>query len=150
MDGGDILAAVVRFVVPGMPRGKARPRAAIIAGRPRMYTPKVTASEEGAVRLFASRAMQGREPLSGPIDLRIAAYMPVPASWSGRKRSLALDGALMPTGKPDVDNIGKLISDGLNHIVMRDDAQVVSLSIWKRYSAEPRVVVEVRKLGAVT
>lgn len=100
------------------------------------------------MRLFASRAMQGREPLSGPIDLRIAAYMPVPASWSGRKRSLALDGGLMPTGKPDVDNIGKLVADGLNHIVMRDDAQVVSLAIWKRYSAEPRVVVEVRSLGA--
>lgn len=147
MDGGGNIELVVRFEVPGVPRGKARPRATIVGGHARVYTPKVTASEEGAIRLFASQVMAGRPPFDGPIDLRIAAYMPVPASWSGRKRMLALDGHIMPTGKPDLDNIGKLVADGLNAVVIRDDAQVVSFAAWKRYSDAPRIAVEVRQIG---
>lgn len=145
MDGGNITEDVIRVVVPGTPRGKARPRATIIRGHARVYTPKVTASEEGAIRLFANQAMQGRPPLEGPIDLRISAFMPVPPSWSKRKQASALTGEIMPTGRPDVDNIGKLVADGLNAVVMRDDSQVVSFWVCKRYSDQPRIVIEVRR-----
>lgn len=134
----------VRFEVPGIPRGKGRPRAAVIRGHARIYTPKVTAQEEGAVRLFASQAMQGRPLMEGPIDLRLAAYMPVPASWSGRKREMALANRIMPTGRPDLDNVLKLVSDGINGVCIRDDSQVVSFTADKRYDATPRIVVEIR------
>lgn len=139
---------MIRIVIPGVPRGKARARATVIAGRARMFTPKVTASEEGAVRLFASQAMRGQEPIRCAVDFRMTAFMPVPASWSTRKRQLALDGEIVPTGRPDLDNIVKLATDGCNAIVWADDAQIVSVAAWKRYSAEPRVVLEVRLAGA--
>lgn len=144
MDGGGN-APLVRIVVPGAPKGKARPRATVIHGHARVYTPKATASEEGAIRLFASQQMQGASPWEGPIDLRIAAYMPIPASWSNGKKCMAVAGGIMPTGRPDIDNIQKLVCDGLNNVVFRDDSQVVSFSGWKRYSAEPRIVIEVRR-----
>ena len=136
--------SIVRFIMPGVPRGKARPRARIVGGHAHIYTPSVTASEEGAVRLFTSQAMRGRPPMDGPIDLRLAAYMPVPPSWSEKKRKSALAGRIMPTGRPDVDNIAKLVMDGMKGIAWRDDTQVVNFAAWKRYSDEPRIVVEAR------
>jgi Holliday junction resolvase RusA-like endonuclease len=40
---------------------------------------------------------------------------------------------LYPTGKPDWDNIGKLVCDSLNGILWRDDAVIVDGSTSKRY-----------------
>jgi Holliday junction resolvase RusA-like endonuclease len=148
MDGGGDPSLLVRVVVPGPPRGKGRPRAAVIAGRARIYTPHVTAAEEGAVRLFASQAMAGRSPITEAVDFRLCAYMPVPASWSRTKRAAALSGALMPTGRPDLDNVSKLVMDSFNELVWRDDTQVVNFSAWKRYATEPRLVIEVRIAGS--
>jgi Holliday junction resolvase RusA-like endonuclease len=140
---------MIRFTVPGIPRGKGRARSRIVrtkAGQQFVstYTPAQTRSEEGAVRMFAQVAMQGGPPIQGPLDVRIGAYMPVPASWSQRKQALALAGGLFPTGRPDVDNISKLICDSMLAIVYADDSQIVSFSAWKRYAATPRIVVEIR------
>lgn len=140
---------VVRFVLPGLLHGKQRARHRVVRTKAgaqfvSTYTPAQTRREEGEVALFASAAMQGRAPLEGPIDLRVCVFLPVPASWSGIKQRKALTGAIMPAGKPDIDNLTKSVLDGINGRVFRDDAQVVSLAAWKRYSDTPRVVVEVR------
>lgn len=135
--------ANIRVVIPGIPRGKGRPRARVFHGHARVYTPAVTASEEGAVRLFASQAMQGRPPMADPVEVRLTAFMPVPPSWSARKRQQALAGEIRPTSKPDLDNVAKLAMDGCNAIVFRDDALIVSFLAAKFYSDEPRVEIEV-------
>ena len=135
---------LVSFSVPGPPRGKGRPRTAVIGGFARFYTPAETVSEEGAVRLFAKAAMAGREPFQAPMDVRLFAYLPIPQSWSKVKQARAVSGELLPAKKPDHDNITKLVCDAMNGIVYGDDCQVTMFVIRKRYSAEPRVVVQVR------
>ena len=50
-------------------------------------------------------------------------------------------GLILPTKKPDADNIAKAILDALNGLAFYDDAQVVYLQVSKRYSNEPRAVV---------
>jgi Holliday junction resolvase RusA-like endonuclease len=72
----------------------------------------------------------------------------VPASWSNKKRAKALAGEVMPTGKPDLDNLEKAILDGMNKIVFRDDAVVCDVIKRKRYAETPRVQVIVRELDA--
>jgi Holliday junction resolvase RusA-like endonuclease len=144
------LTEPIRIVVPGVPRATQRLRHRLVRtkdGREFVgkFTPKETVSEQAAIRLFAARAMAGRPPLTGPIDLRLAAFFPVPASWSNRKRRLALNDYIRPTGKPDFDNVVKQV-DALKHIVWQDDAQVTDVSIWKRYSDRPRLVIEVRPI----
>jgi Holliday junction resolvase RusA-like endonuclease len=136
----------VAFTVPGEPKGKQRPRATVIAGRARLYTPKQTVSEEGAVRLFASQAMQGRDPLDEAVGVDIVAYLPIPLSWSGVQRRLALEGGRRPTGRPDAENISKLICDAMNGLVYRDDALIVALRIRKRYCNRPRIEVSVEPI----
>ena len=146
-----LVDGVIRFVVPGVPRGAQRARSTVITPRNRpsfisTYTPTETRAEQSAIRLFAATAMAGRPPLEGPLDLRISAYFSVPASWSGRKRALALSDRLRPTGKPDHDNIDKLICDSLKGVTWLDDSQVTDAHLWKRYAREPRITVEIRQI----
>lgn len=133
----------VQFVVPGSPRGKGRPRTAVIAGHARIFTDSKTRAEEGAIRVIAAAAMQGRDPYDGPVVLRCCAYRQIPASWSAKKRAAAEAGAVLPTSKPDLDNYVKMM-DAINGIVLRDDSQIVSAVIHKRFSERPRLAVDVR------
>ena len=68
----------------------------------------------------------------------------VPDSWPMARKAEALAGRLMPATKPDCDNLAKTVLDALNGVLWLDDAQVVDLSVSKRYAAEPHTVVTVR------
>jgi Holliday junction resolvase RusA-like endonuclease len=107
------------------------------------YTPKETRNYMAALRILAQEAMQGRAPIEGPVRLSIVALMPVPASWSRKKRTAALDGSLLPNVKPDWDNIGKMC-DAFKEVIWRDDKQVCSAQVVKRYSDKPQLCIEVR------
>lgn len=134
----------IRITLMGAPQGKARPR----HGKGFTYTPAHTRAFESALRYAAQVAMAGRPPLEGPLSLRLDAHMPIPASWSARKHRLALMGQVQPTTKPDADNLLKCI-DSCNGIVWRDDAQIVTASVAKRYSERPRIEIEVVPVDAI-
>ena len=136
---------VIRIVVPGPPRGWERPADSPSGGKHR-FTPKKMRAEQTAIGYIATAAMVGRVPFNGPIDLRVGAFFPVPKSWSKAKRAAALAGTIRHTSKPDASNVVKLLEDALNRVVWADDAQVCDLTIRKRYSETPRLVVEVRPL----
>lgn len=84
----------------------------------------------------------GKTPV--PVEVGIAAYYGVPKSYSKRKSAKARDGFLLPTKKPDADNIAKVVCDALNGIAYIDDTQVVSLNIIKAYG-DPHVDVTMRE-----
>lgn len=42
----------------------------------------------------------------------------------------------MPLKKPDSDNIAKIVLDSLNKIAFDDDAQVVELTVVKKWTEE--------------
>lgn len=141
-------ALAVVFTVPGEPKGKGRHRTRVVktsAGRTfaSAYTPQPTVQYENLVRLMASQAMAGREPIDGPVTLDMRVTVAVPRSWSKRKTAQALLGEIRPTGKPDLDNIAKAIFDGMNAVVFRDDAQIVEARHAKAYGATPGVWVAV-------
>ena len=140
---------MITFTVPGVPQGKGRPRVGTISGRARVFTPAKTVAYENLIAHAAQQAMAGRPLIDGPVSCAIAIDAPIPASWSKRKQAAALAGELMPTTKPDLDNVVKAIFDGLNNVLWRDDVLVVDLAVRKRYSATPCVRVEVRSLHVV-
>lgn len=133
----------VSFVVPGEPMGKGRPRVSTIAGRARMFTPAKTANYEGLIATVGSTAMAGRELIAGPVMVEMNIVLPVPPSWSKKKQAAALAGDVMPTKKPDADNVVKAIFDGLNAVVWKDDVQVVDAFVRKRFGPVPGVSVRV-------
>lgn len=133
----------VSFLVPGEPIGKGRPKIGRVGGHARMFTPTKTANYESLIAVVAHEAMQGRELIAGPVLLEMKILVPVAASWSKKKTSEALQGIVMPTKKPDADNVLKAICDGINGIVFKDDVQVVNVSLSKRFSETPGVSVRV-------
>lgn len=136
----------VTIVIPGAPHGKGRPR---FSGKSRTtYTPARTKAYEDMVGRLASVEMRGREYLTGPLHLDVRSHFAMPKGWSEEKRSNALLGHYRPTGRPDLDNIIKGISDGLQGIVFHDDAAIVSATCSKVYAAgEPFTVATIRSVS---
>ena len=141
-------ALSLAFLIPGRPVGKGRPRFSRRSGA--AYTPQATATYENWVTLCASQVMRGREQFTGPLAVEIVATFAPAASWSRKRREAALSGEAWPTGRPDLDNIAKAVTDGCNGIVWRDDAQIVHVTAEKHYGAEESVAVHVSELGATT
>ena len=145
---------MILIVLPGNPIGKGRPRVRVVTPRGRapfatIYTPKETQDYELALAWAGKAAMRGQKPLEGPVGVEITAYMPVPASWSGKAKVAALMGTVRPTGKPDYDNIGKIAGDALNGIVWRDDSQIVQAVTRKLYAESPRLEIRATPIGAL-
>jgi Holliday junction resolvase RusA-like endonuclease len=134
---------VVSFTVPGPAVGKQRPKIVKIASFSRMATPQKTVSYEGLVAHTAQQAMAGRPMFECAVGVKLIIGCTVPASWSAKKQAAAIGGLIMPTTKPDVDNVVKAIFDGLNGVLWRDDVLVVDTIVRKRYAATPGVRVEV-------
>ena len=143
----------VRLVIPGPPRGWQRTGQRIAKSKTGgqfivNYTTNETRSDEWLLKSAAMEAMAGRAPFDGPIDLRITAWVPVPRAWSKRRQQDALDNLILPVSKPDFDNTTKLV-DGIKGVVWRDDCLVADFHYYKRFSAWPRTVIEVRVLRPI-
>lgn len=133
----------ITIVVPGTPRGKGRPQ--FSAKTRTAYTPAGTRSYEELIGRMSTVAMRGKEQLSGPLHLDMKAHFQIPVNWPAARREQALLGAIKPIGKPDLDNIIKSLSDGMQHIVYNDDSAIVSVSCSKVYAAgEPFVVATIK------
>ena len=128
--------------IPGEIRGKGRPRFTSAGQHGRAYTDARTVSAENWVKACAVDA--GATVAEGPLFVTVEVGVKVPRSWTKKRQAQALTGALFPTGKPDLDNIIKLISDALNGIAWRDDSQITTVQASKRYSAMPGALVMVR------
>lgn len=128
----------INFTVAGAPTAKGRPRFSRKSGR--AYTPAKTQQAEDT---FAARAAvelapwRSHLPLRGPLRVMLHFAMPIPASWSKKKR----EGAKWHTSRPDLDNLAKLVKDALNGIAWIDDAQVIALTCTKSYCETPGVDV---------
>lgn len=126
----------IEFTIQTEPVAKARARSG--AGG-RFYTPKKTSDYEAIVALQAKIATFGLPKFDSACCLNLVFHMPIPKSWSQKKRAQAISGEINHTSKPDLDNLIKAVKDGLNGIVWVDDAQVVRVAAEKKYSENPRV-----------
>lgn len=139
---------IATFFVPGKPVAKARARHARVGNFVRTYTPEETASYENLVRMTAQEAMDGRQPCSAPISLRVEINLSCPSSWSSKRQCEAHAGEIAATKKPDADNVLKSIKDGCNRIAWNDDSQVVEIVATKCYAPTPGVQVSIIGLDA--
>ena len=111
----------VVFIVDGEPRPKQSYRALNGGGG---YTPARIKAWQNKVAQCASLAMRGRDPITGPVSMRVVFVL-------GNHRRV------------DLDNLNKGVSDALNGIVFTDDTQVVSLHLVKHVKKNPGVLVQV-------
>lgn len=134
---------MITFVVHGTAVPKQRPR---ITRGGHAYTPKKTRDYEGRVRKAFFSSYQGFMPVFGgdvPVRVSIEVIQQIPKSWSNSKTLKAERGEIAPVSRNgDLDNIAKSILDALNGYAFKDDAQVTTLMVSKRYGADPCAVVK--------
>ena len=143
---------IVNLSVLGEPMGKQRPRATFVAGHATIYTPKKTQGYEARFASAYGEKYLNQEPMQGAIRVTINAFFALSKAdfnskgEPNKKGTAKLQGEMLPTKKPDCDNVAKAVLDGLNGVAFQDDSQVVSLLISKSYSLRPRVEVAIETL----
>lgn len=125
---------VIHINFDGRLIGKGRPR----FGKGRVYTPAKTIAAETSLGLEAKVVMHQRKqkPLTSALRLTVNTFQ---VRAKSRKD-------LHPIGKPDADNILKLVGDSLNKIVWDDDSQIVAIEYARYYGPTDRVHIRVEEL----
>ncbi|OUL03431.1 RusA family crossover junction endodeoxyribonuclease [Bacillus spizizenii] len=138
----------IQFIVYGEPVAQGRPRGSVRNGKVRMHDPAKSKDFKQYVALVASQ-YRPEKVITGPVamDVRVFRPMPKKVSNSKKKKESAEKGLLRPTTKPDVDNYVKGVKDALNHLIYKDDSQVVDLKVSKFYSEDPRVEVIITEIA---
>lgn len=136
---------MVKFIVPGKPVGKQRPRFSRTYTGVRTYTPRKTQEYEDLVRI-SYRAVS-KQKLEGAISATIYGYFEPPRSISKKQREQMLKGDISYIKKIDSDNLAKSILDALNGVAYDDDAQVCLLIVQKLYAETARVEVVLEEIS---
>lgn len=94
---------------------------------------------EEQIMVFLSR-YKPADLITGQIELGVKVFYPIPKSWPKYKQENAVYGLIRPTGKPDLDNLIKQITDRMNGLFFRDDSQIVEYATGtgKYYGENPR------------
>lgn len=130
----------ILLTIPGRPNAWQRARS---NGKVRFDSPE-QARNKATIEQIGAAAMDGRPPLEGPLEVHVAAFWLYPKSMSKKRRGTY--GAHFFTSRPDADNIMKLIGDALNGIIWRDDAQIVTVQVSKRYAITQQTVIRIHPL----
>ena len=77
------------------------------------------------------------------LKVNVTFVMPIPKSFSKKKRALALERKVWPTKRPDNDNMMKFLMDCFNGILFKDDSQAVIQNSAKVYGVVPKTVIKV-------
>ena len=109
------------------PVGKGRPR---FTKRGHTYTPNKTAAFQKAFQALA-KTHAPKNPLEGSLECEIWFIFKKPKRPVNR----------YPRG--DIDNYAKAILDSLNGIMYKDDSQICTLKVTKRYSDHDRIHVTI-------
>lgn len=127
------------FTVEGQPIGKGRPRFVRATGH--TYTPDKTREYEQRIAEEYTRA--GGEIMNGYITVEIYAVYKIPTATSKLRKEQMLRGLIKPVVKPDIDNVIKIVLDGLNKVAYHDDKQVTKVVVTKAYGEEPYIEVKI-------
>ena len=137
---------MIRFALHCTPTPQARVRHGVVNGRSMAFKSSGQRANERTLDALLAPYVP-KQPLDGPVALEFIASMPVLRSASKRARAAMLSGFLLPTKKPDLDNLAKQLQDAMTRLQFwRDDRQIVRLVCEKRYAEVGRWEVCVREI----
>lgn len=146
----------IRFVVLGLPqpagskrafpfkRGNGKLGVAVSDANPKSRDWKNSVRSEAASVLG-----EGFPLLAGPLHVEMAFTLPRPKGHFGSGRNaqqVKASAPQFPAGKPDVLKLARAVEDALSSVVWRDDAQIVSELLLKRYGEPAAVSIMVKEL----
>lgn len=145
--GGGVIQPIT-FFVAGIPKPAGSKRGFYI---PKLKRVIITDANPNSKDWKTDVKHAAQEVYSGPllgcaIYLKLTFYMLRPKSHyrSGKNATTVKDGApIYPAGKPDVLKLARGVEDALTQIIWKDDAQIVSEKLLKRYGEMPGVQIEI-------
>jgi len=81
-------------------------------------------------------------PLSKALSVNFSFFIPMPKSWSKKKRFLKEDTYHDQT--PDLSNFVKFYEDCLNDILWLDDCYISEINATKRWAEKGKTIIEVQ------
>ena len=120
------------YEIPGPPIPCQRPK----FSRGRCYDPQAKQKKE--IQFFIQNIAQSCFEDHGALKLVIEYQMPIPKSWSAKKRFKHINKPHV--SRPDLSNLIKFTEDALNGVVWKDDALIYELHCRKFYSETPKTV----------
>lgn len=137
----------VEFTVKAPPMGKQRPRMCRIKGKNIAYTPRQTIEYERLIRASYTAVSKVKFPQGIPLEISITALFLIPKSAGKSLRELMSQGKILPTKRPDSDNIIKIGLDALNGICYHDDSQICKIYFEKKYDEIPQIKIKISDIG---
>ena len=129
----------MKITIYGDPKAQKRPRFARRGKFVTTYDPSKLQKDNFICQIIKHKPEQ---PLDCPLILTCRYYLPIPKSFSKRKK-LRLSRERTPHVKrPDLDNLDKFIMDCMNSIFYNDDSQIYFKQSIKLYSNIPRTEIE--------
>lgn len=115
------------FMIKAVP--KERPR---FSKHGHAYTSIKTKTFENTIEYLARTQFQGK-PLEKPLRIRFEFYFKSP------KKSI------LQYPRPDLDNLIKSVSDALNGVAYKDDAQICEIISFKKWCADDEIQVYIEE-----
>ncbi len=136
----------MEFKIAEVPVAKARHRWRKMGKIMGTYDPQ--SNVKNASKEWFTEEMEAKGFLKasdGALHVDLCLGIPIPRSWSQKKRKQAL-GAYC-TKRPDSDNYQKFYFDVMNGICYHDDSQISSIACQKVYSETPYVNINLYPIG---
>lgn len=131
---------IFNMTIDRIPVAKGRPRFHRCGNFIKTYTPTKTKDEEKIIATMI-RQEWTFEPVETPLSVSIEFYMPIPKSFSKKRKNEIELGQNEYDKRPDLDNLAKLVLDAMNGLVFKDDALIHKLNLVKCYSSKPRIYI---------
>jgi Holliday junction resolvase RusA-like endonuclease len=148
------MANIIEFEFLEPPMGKERPRTVFKHNRYIVYTPQNTRTYEKRLGICVYSYMLKNKiekfKTGIPLKVCVKAFFKIPSN----ARKITLEkmkaGEILPTLKPDADNIVKIILDALNKTAFEDDCQVCEIEFVKKFSLIPKITVRIEEIECNT
>ena len=119
----------------------------IPAPRPRLskfsvYNTSAYTEYKETIKLMLRKMFYGKDTWhDGAIKIDIDFYIPMPKSWSQKKKEKLINQYHLQ--KPDKDNFEKPISDCMEGIFFKDDCQVADGRVIKRWADMGKIIINI-------
>jgi Holliday junction resolvase RusA-like endonuclease len=126
-----------KIVIIGDPIAKKRPKFARRGNFVSVYDTQKKETDDIKIQMLAQWP---HKPIETGLEIEILFFMPIPASWSKKRKESALKSETHKT-KPDLDNLVKFFFDSMNDVIYSDDRLIYKLTSGKWYDLNPRTEI---------